>query len=193
MFNNGSHGVLEQFKQRVIKMWRDVNDLNRDARFQVCQNKNWSKFLCFFLINCWLDFTVVLRDFQIGRGQVILIAKEFGVFVGIAHHWLDVAIGIDAADMSSVVHLSTKQQRCNNQCNHFNQNEVEIVLLYYCVDWWACGCQCGTCRNDQGSNGFDVQSSDRPDAIHAIRWHLWPSLGRHRRVDFEFWPTFRRI
>jgi hypothetical protein len=60
-----------------------------------------------------LFFTIMFFDFQIGRGQVILIAKEFGVFIGIAHHRLDVAIGIDAADMSGVVHLSTKQQRCN--------------------------------------------------------------------------------
>lgn len=55
----------------------------------------------------------MLLDFNIGGSQVILIAKEFCIFVGITHYGLDIAVGIDAANVSRVVHLPTKQQRCN--------------------------------------------------------------------------------
>jgi len=57
-------------------------------------------------------FTIVLVQFEFWRGQVVLVAEEAGVFVGVPHHSDHVAAGVDAAHVPAVAHhvqISSKE------------------------------------------------------------------------------------
>ena len=55
----------------------------------------------------------MLQNGEIRWGQVVLITQVFRIFKSISYKWLDIAVGVDAADFPVIWCVASKQQSYN--------------------------------------------------------------------------------
>lgn len=90
VLHHGAHGILEDLEQHVVEMRWYVHDANGGARMD----------------------GVVLDEPQFGAGEVVLVAQEARILVGVLHDGGRIADGIDAADVAAVLRNVAEENGC---------------------------------------------------------------------------------